>query len=120
VAKSSISRYTKRLNSTTRDPYCFQSVNANCFFYGKLSVAIYPYHPMMNITIFQNSRNEMQLSIYILCSIPLVVLKVTYSTNSTKTLKIKNATNSTSVSCNHPFFYLKFGVLTWDCIRIEC
>jgi len=71
-------------------------------FYGKLSNAIHPYHPTMNIISCQNNRFEIQLIIYILYSMPLIVLKVTCNTNCTKTLKIKNTTNSTSVSCNHP------------------
>jgi len=32
---------------------------------------------------------------------PPIVLKQNHSTKSTKMLKIKNATNSTSVPCNH-------------------
>jgi len=66
-------------------------------FYGELSIAIHPYHPMMSTTSCQNNKVEIQLTIYILCSITLIILKVTCSTNSTKVLKIKNATNSTSV-----------------------
>jgi len=86
------------------------NLSMQTIFYGKLSIAIYPYHPTMNIISYQNNRSEIQLTIYILCYMLLIVLKVTCSTNSTKALKIKNATNSTSVSCNHPYFLISKAI----------
>jgi len=82
--------------------FVWTNMSMQTIFYGKLSIVIHLYYPTMNITSCQNSRSEIHVTIYILCSIPLIVLKVTCSTNSTKELKIKNTTNSTSVSCNHP------------------
>jgi len=48
---------------------------------------------------------------------PLIVLKVICSTNSTKTLKIRNGTNSTSVSYNHLLTHVTIGscnTLDWE------
>jgi len=78
------------------------NLSMQTFFYGELNIVIHLYHPTNFITNCQNSRSKIQLTIYILYSMPLIVLKVTCSTKSTKTLKIKNTTNRTSVSCNHP------------------
>jgi len=46
------------------------NLSMQTIFYGEYSIAIHPYHLMMNITSCQNSRSEIQLTSYILCSMP--------------------------------------------------